>query len=829
MSKPASHQGDLRRLPEPLAPLISRPNWVLWRWERTAAGNGEEKWTKVPYQPNRRKASTTDDATWSTYDLVIRALDGGGFDGIGFCINGDIAAFDVDDCRDPGTGSIKPWARQLVADAKSYTEVTVSGTGLRIIGLGDGEHVHKKQPAPDGMTLETYRKPKGRYIVITGNPLSDPPSKIVNIDATVDAVVSELDANKPRGPGNQPGEGGGSGERRLPRDLLNMLYLTGKHPAGYVSRSELRHAFICEALRRGIDESEIVQAATDPAFAGCSIYDHCAKNGGRDYVKRQIERAANEALSTSEGKRIIRVRSGETFRVWREVQRAIVARKDNYIYVRGGSLVEALWRWERDDADRDVLVCELVPYSRLRLSDVIARHACEFVRSDGRGKWRRVEPPKDVIETLLTRGDWDFPTVVGLINTPTMRRDGSLLLAPGYDPSTRLWYKPAADVKLPPIPDRPTKEQAREALDKLDGLLGGFPFADEVSRSVALAGMLTPILRGAIAVVPIFAVIAPEPRTGKTFLIEMIGVLATGHKPVAIAGSRKQEEFEKRIETAALSGRAIMHLNNLPNGMVVESEGLSQMSTENQIIIRKLGRHEEGLCNCQGTVIYINGNNIVVAADLVPRTPICRLNANMENPGERKFEFNPIARVREDRAGYLAAAFTVARAYLAAGCPEQEGRRRVAGFEDWSRLVQQPLLWLGIADPLGGIESARATDPTLEELRRLISVLRRCFPLGSFTVGDCERLAEEQEADPVRIGGWRFKNRDLRDLMTFHGKINVVSFGHLLRRHRDRVIDGWCVRVSPGKDANTYRLVGTEEAVPRADTETSPGTDPDVI
>ena len=38
--------------------------------------------------------------------------------------------------------------------------------------------------------------------------------------------------------------------------------------------------------------------------------------------------------------------------------------------------------------------------------------------------------------------------------------------------------------------------------------------------------------------------------------------------------------MEKRIETAALSGRPILHFNNLPNGMVLESAGLSQMLTE---------------------------------------------------------------------------------------------------------------------------------------------------------------------------------------------------------------------------------------------------------
>src|SRR5262245_17613648 len=108
-----------------------------------------------------------------------------------------------------------------------------------------------------------------------------------------------------------------------------------------------------------------------------------------------------------------------------------------------------------------------------------------------------------------------------------------------------------------------------------------FHLAGGVARSTALAGFMTPVLRGALpAAVPLFVIVATEPRSGKTYLVQLIAVIATGHIPVPDAGSEDKKEMEKRIETAALSGRPIMHLNNLPNGMVVESEALAQLSTE---------------------------------------------------------------------------------------------------------------------------------------------------------------------------------------------------------------------------------------------------------
>src|SRR5262245_45260083 len=58
------------------------------------------------------------------------------------------AAFDIDKCRNPETGEIHPWAMALVEKAASYTKITISGTGLRIIGRGDDNRgkIHCKEP-----------------------------------------------------------------------------------------------------------------------------------------------------------------------------------------------------------------------------------------------------------------------------------------------------------------------------------------------------------------------------------------------------------------------------------------------------------------------------------------------------------------------------------------------------------------------------------------------------------------------------------------------------------------------------------------------------------
>jgi hypothetical protein len=311
--------------------------------------------------------------------------------------------------------------------------------------------------------------------------------------------------------------------------------------------------------------------------------------------------------------------------------------------------------------------------------------------------------------------------------------------------------------------------------------------------------------------VPIFLVTAPEPRSGKTYLVKLIGVVGTGHYPVNTAGSANSEEMEKRIETAGLSGRQILHLNNLPNGMVLSSQALAQISTEGQFVVRRLGVFEEGIIDCRGTTVFANGNNVTLAADLVERAALCRLDAKMADPGLRTFEFRPVETVLKARGEFLAAAFIIARAYLAAGEPRPPAMRAVAGFEGWTRFVQAPLMWLGCEDPLGNQELMRGLDPDRDQLSQLLGALRATYKdqQTTFTVADLARLAEETKGD--LFGRPVFSYLKLREVMMFYGKINTRSFGHLLRRHLDRTDDGWGIKLAPSGDrANAYQLFKVE-------------------
>jgi hypothetical protein len=134
--KPTTHQSNLAKLPQPLAPLIARPQWAVWRWTRQANG----KWQKPPFmalEPDRH-ASTSDPSTWCDYATALATVQAGKADGITYILakTDPFIAMDLDHCRDPNTGSIDIWAQNFLDTTRnSYAEVTPSGDGIRIWGL----------------------------------------------------------------------------------------------------------------------------------------------------------------------------------------------------------------------------------------------------------------------------------------------------------------------------------------------------------------------------------------------------------------------------------------------------------------------------------------------------------------------------------------------------------------------------------------------------------------------------------------------------------------------------------------------------------------------
>ncbi|HEX9326986.1 MAG TPA: hypothetical protein VF915_10740, partial [Reyranella sp.] len=383
-----------------------------------------------------------------------------------------------------------------------------------------------------------------------------------------------------------------------------------------------------------------------------------------------------------------------------------------------------------------------------------------------------IDPPSEVAAQIRAMADeWPFPPLLGVISTPTLRPDGSLLDRPGYDPATGLvLFEPPP---MPPIPAEPSKDEALLALKVIDALLAEFPYSDDkaASRSVALSMLMTPVLRGAIGpAVPLHIAKAPAGGTGKSYLADIASGIAVGEPCPVIAVAPNAEETEKRLIGAALTGQAIISIDNC-NGEL-RSPFLCQAVERPLLQVRALGSSDLARIG-NSVTCFANGNNIEVAEDLVRRAIQCSLDADMEQPETRKFKGDPMKAVLADRGRYVSAILTVARAYIVAGKPGKPSP--FASFDRWSELVRGALIWLGHTDPVRTVAQLHTVDPVGESRSAIFAEIAELTgaTTGGVTTGEVVRAADDNEIlagalariagkdgtiSPDRLGWWFRRN-----------------------------------------------------------------------
>ena len=158
--------------------------WVAWKAEPRENG----KFAKVPVCPmTGANASTNDPITWGTYDQAATFYNSGGMAGIGFVFTDadPFCGIDLDDCRNPHNGDLADWVPEILYHLESYTEVSPSGTGLKIFCRGqlDG-------PGRNFGDVEIYSTK--RFFTVTGDKIPDCPGDILDRTEQINRLYQAL-------------------------------------------------------------------------------------------------------------------------------------------------------------------------------------------------------------------------------------------------------------------------------------------------------------------------------------------------------------------------------------------------------------------------------------------------------------------------------------------------------------------------------------------------------------------------------------------------------------------------------------------------------------
>jgi putative DNA primase/helicase len=163
-----------------LPPGFAPRCWALWKYEwRYDEGKAEWESFKPTCSPRTLRKFTwreqdghwhrsLERGMWGTFGETLEAYRANAerFDGIGYVLEPRLplvvdeeiyyVVTDLDDCRDPETGGIEPWAEEIVDEQGTFAELSPSGTGVHLIGHGRKPPRSKMVFELDGRRVENY-------------------------------------------------------------------------------------------------------------------------------------------------------------------------------------------------------------------------------------------------------------------------------------------------------------------------------------------------------------------------------------------------------------------------------------------------------------------------------------------------------------------------------------------------------------------------------------------------------------------------------------------------------------------------------------------------
>jgi phage/plasmid primase-like uncharacterized protein len=455
-----------------------------------------------------------------------------------------------------------------------------------------------------------------------------------------------------------------------------------------------------------------------------------------------------------------------------------------FLFQRSGDIVRPVIATMPDGRGGKIRTVKIRRLNRAALQELLDS-AANWIRYDARSKKDvLIDAPLPVADALLARGKSRLRPLNAVIEAPTLRADGSILDVPGYDAATGLLYVPSCEFRA--IPQSPTMADAAAALRRIEANIDQFPYVSPVDRSVALSAVLTCAVRRSLPRAPMFGMGATAAGSGKSSLVDYSCIIATGSPVPVFSQGNDEAEMEKRLHGALLAGHAVVSFDNVTRA--IEGNALCQAMTQETMEVRPLGTSDTRTVPTS-TTFFATGNGLVVREDMTRRVLECRLDPGMERPELRSFTFDPLEVAKAQRASLLVDALIVIRAHHVA---QAGARSKRFGFDKWSAMVADALVWLGYADPAESMDRTRANDPAKEDFNAVAREWRRHF-------GD--KLVSVREAIDVathQIGGslgarFEFSNPDFREALLqvagAGGAINSKKLGWWLKGKVGTIVD----------------------------------------
>ncbi len=405
------------------------------------------------------------------------------------------------------------------------------------------------------------------------------------------------------------------------------------------------------------------------------------------------------------------------------------------------------------------------------------------------GKSSPTDPSKAVTGSIQARYKADtldgsrprFRLLEGIVDSPTMRRDGSLITKPGFDLKSGLFADFHTDDWSPDlVPQMPSRFDAMAAAQVLLDVVSESHFARPLDSAIWLTLVLTIVGRTYVTGnVPMFGITANHRGAGKGTLVDLATIIATGRAPAKwspISGRKAADvadEERKRLISVALAGLRVLLIDNVEPGQALGSSALEgalssgDNSIPGSISDRILGESRTSGTVPWRTVVVATGNNLMFRSDMLRRALLCKLLTDEMEPELHQYRIHPDPQryVRENRPELLGAVLTILSAHhharklagtRAEGTAEEVARGEavlirpwINSYGRWSDYVRSAIVWaLGNAalDPwLGNAAVKEEAVPEQAEAMAFLEAWHGMFGSREVTTADIDDACKRED------------------------------------------------------------------------------------
>lgn len=482
---------------------------------------------------------------------------------------------------------------------------------------------------------------------------------------------------------------------------------------------------------------------------------HSLADGPKD--KRPKVNISNDALAIGNIRRAIEKGETETEIFDRSGQLTRIVRRKTLV---NGTLREQVF---------------VEPYEASSFRAMVEKELLTY-RITRKGEPMRALPDITTCNTILGADSWPVRYLSGVVGSPVLRPDKTLLSEAGYDEMTGLYHLPRVPLTKP-VSETPTKDEclrAREII--LDWMLHDFPWESQEDKANYVALLFTPLLKTYISSpVPVGVFKAANAGSGKTLLVEIFQHL---YGTAKLQWGDTEAELRKQI-TATLANTAepVVFIDNLPNGYTVRSAVFSDLLTSTEWGDRMLGQSKP-IRVPNDRVWLITGNNLKSGDDMARRMVWVRIDPGAPDADQRPqsaFKVGNLIKWLEagNAERVLRAMLTLVKAWANAGAPRatHADDLSMANFSTWSETAGGLLEFLDIPGFLGNRkEMAEGENEELDEWGPLLeALLKHGKPMKAADMLRDEALKEH--------------------IPTIGGELpNAKKFGHWLKARKDRWI-----------------------------------------